>query len=79
MVFFDAHCYKEQTECFDLLKKESIISDDVILAFHDTAGHHQISEKLMVNDLISSGYSCLHIPTEKGLSICQKTALLEIV
>jgi predicted O-methyltransferase YrrM len=79
MIFFDAHCYEEQTKCLELLKRESVITDSTMLVFHDTAGHHQISEKLMVNDLISAGYSCLHVPTEKGLSICRKTIPLEIV
>jgi predicted O-methyltransferase YrrM len=78
MVFFDAHCYGEQTECLRRLKETSLVTDNTLLIFHDTAGSHQISEKLMVNDLISDGYSCLHVPTEKGLSICCKTEILGI-
>ena len=79
MVFFDAHCYGEQTECLRRFKEASLITDSSLLVFHDTAGNHQISEKLMVNDLISNGYSCLHVPTEKGLSVCSKTEILGIL
>jgi predicted O-methyltransferase YrrM len=81
MVFFDAHCYGEQTECLKRFKKVSLITDNTFLVFHDTGGTkiHQISERLMVNDLVSNGYSCLNIKTERGLSICCKTKLLDIV
>lgn len=81
MVFFDAHCYREQTTFLENFKQKSMITDDTYLIFHDTGGDmiHQISERLMVNDLTSDGYSCINIKTKKGLSICHKTQLLEIV
>jgi predicted O-methyltransferase YrrM len=81
MVFFDAHCYKAQTDCLERFKEAGLITDETLLVFHDTGGSciHQISERLMVNDLLCSNYSCLHIKTERGLSVCCKTPLLDIL
>jgi predicted O-methyltransferase YrrM len=41
MIFFDAHEYDAQLEMYDVLLKNNLLDEDLVLAFHDTNLHPQ--------------------------------------
>jgi predicted O-methyltransferase YrrM len=79
LLFFDCHDYKAQFECYHNAKREGILTDDTVLAFHDTNFHptqtvpwaypveegwvHQDVERRMVNDFKRMGYDVFVLGT----------------
>ena len=79
LIFFDCHDYSAQWDMFHRLRKESVITDDTVLSFHDTNLHprqivqwaypvedgwvHQRIERGMVNELKQLGYDALVLGT----------------
>lgn len=79
LVFFDCHDYKVQFDCYHHFRREQIVTDDTVLAFHDTNLHptqtvhwaypteegwvHQDAERRMVNDFKRMGYDIFALNT----------------
>jgi predicted O-methyltransferase YrrM len=79
LMFFDCHMYREQFECYHNARRNGIVTDDTVLAFHDTNLHptqtvnwaypieegwvHQDAERRMVNDFKRMGYDIFALGT----------------
>jgi predicted O-methyltransferase YrrM len=79
MVFFDCHEYNVQMDLFNKLVENNIITDDTVIALHDTNLHysrdigwaypcddgfvHQAVERKMVNTFKEMGYDVFSIRT----------------
>lgn len=83
LVFFDCHDFRRQLELYDRLKQGGVITNDTVLAFHDTNVHpykvapwayestdgwiHQSAERLMVTEFIRRGYSEVSFHTKSSV------------
>ncbi len=79
LVFFDCHDFNIQMQVFFRLREFGLISDETILALHDTNTHpykvvdwayapsdgyvHQAAERRMVNDFVKMGYHSFSLHT----------------
>lgn len=82
LVFFDCHVYEAQMTLYNNLLKEGIITDDTIIALHDTNLHyiktvpwaipkddgfiHQGVERMMVDDFKKLNYDIICMHTTKS-------------
>jgi hypothetical protein len=82
LLLFDCHMYDVQFDCYHHFTREQIITDNTVLAFHDTNLHptqtvdwaypveggwvHQDAERRMVNDFKLMGYDVFDLGTSMG-------------
>lgn len=87
LVFYDCHHYNAQMSLHKKLLESNIITDDTILALHDTGLHpykvvdwsyeidggwiHQAVERRMVNTLKSQGWDAICLDTKKEDYNCE--------
>jgi hypothetical protein len=79
LIFFDCHDYAAQFGLFNRLRQQGVLTDDTVLAFHDTNLHptqtvpwaysveggwvHQKVERRMVNELRQGGFDAFVLGT----------------
>ncbi len=76
LIFFDCHNYDAELSFFKKLEEHNLITDDTVLALHDTNLHyhrpehpdgfvHQAAERALVNEFKQLGYDIFTLDTKK--------------
>lgn len=82
-IFFDCHDYDVQMEAYHQLRREGLLTDDTIIALHDTNTHpgqftpssyetsdgwvHQAAERRMLNAFREMGYDSFLLHTKHSV------------